>query len=358
MTFFSLNLKTILVLIVTSLFVISCSDGNNSDSSNKVSWSLSDGEEFPKDRSLSRVEDGVMLSDGTLIVADQRHGLAKVDVSGDVSPFGNFQLLGYEHNPPEFESGPNGVHLTPGNQYVLTADVLSGQIYKSSIESNTTEIVYSHKYGVNTARQDSTGAIWFTQSTENQNEERLFGALAKVIPDGALYRLPAAEEDGSSRAPEVILEGLNFANGFYIDEPRKKFYLSEMMSNRILSFDLDISSGSLRNRTTLATIPTPDNMDLNHDGFLWVASLLSNQIISIDTSTGETSVVFDAQTEQGSKLLEQGLASIENGGGFADLVGPELTGEMPGLLTGMIVGNHNQPFYVANLGAALIKVSP
>ena len=30
--------------------------------------------------------------------------------------------------------------------------------------------------------EDSTGSLWFTQSTENQNEERLFGALDKAIP--------------------------------------------------------------------------------------------------------------------------------------------------------------------------------
>ena len=105
-------------------------------------------------------------------------------------------------------------------------------------------------------------------------------------------------------------------------------------------------------------MPSPDNMALNYDGTLWVASPLANQIFSIDVSTGTTKIVFDAQTKGGSKLVEQGLASVRNGNGWADLVGPELTGNMPGLLTGMILGDENQPFYVANLGAALIKVAP
>ena len=48
---------------------------------------------------------------------------------------------------------------------------------------------------------------------------------------------------------------------------------------------------------------------------------------------------------------------MEAGNGFVDLITPELTGEMPGLLTGMIIGEAFQPFYVANLGSALIKVS-
>ena len=55
--------------------------------------------------------------------------------------------------------------------------------------------------------------------------------------------------------------------------------------------------------------------------------------------------------------MEEGIRRMEIGNGFADLLTPELTGEMPGLLTGMIIGDESQPFYVANLGSALIKVS-
>ena len=153
------------------------------------------------------------------------------------------------------------------------------------------------------------------------------------------------------------MEGLYFANGFYIDEKRNKLYLSEMMKNRVLAFDLDISTGSLSNQTTLAIMPTPDNMELNSEGQLWVASPLSNQIYSVDPETGESYVVFDAQTEVGLENMEEGIRRMEIGNGFADLLTPELTGEMPGLLTGMIIGAESQPFYVANLGSALIKVS-
>ena len=330
------------------LALISCS--------NEKSWNFSDGVKFPEGTQLSRAEDGVILSNGTLIVADQRYGLAKIDLAGNVTPFGDFEALDYEHNPPKVESGPNGVHLTPDNQYVITADVFNGKIYKTSIENNSTEIIYAHKYGANTAREDSTGSLWFTQSTENQNEERLFGALDKAIPDGALYRLPISE-DGTLSAPEPILENLYFANGFYIDEKRNKFYLSEMMKNRVLAFDLDISTGSLSNQTILAIMPTPDNMELNSEGQLWVASPLSNQIYSIDPENGESYIVFDAQTEIGFENMEEGIKRMQTGGGFAELLTPELTGEMPGLLTGMIIGDESQPFYVANLGSALIKIS-
>ena len=63
------------------------------------------------------------LNDGALIVADQRYGLAKIEVEGTVEPFGKFNELGYSHNPPAVESGPNGVHLTPDKEFIITADV-------------------------------------------------------------------------------------------------------------------------------------------------------------------------------------------------------------------------------------------
>tara|TARA_B000000475_G_scaffold101189_1_gene82005 strand:- start:210 stop:1286 length:1077 start_codon:yes stop_codon:yes gene_type:complete len=346
-----------LLLAFLIIFSISCSSDKENVSSEKSTWSLSDGVEFPKDRPLARAEDGVMLSDGTLIVADQRYGLVKVDKSGAVEPFGNFQSIGYKHNPPEIESGPNGVHFSPDKTHIFTADVFSGHIYMTSIEDNKTKIIHSHRYGVNTAIQDSLGNVWFTQSTENNSESRLFEAIGKPISDGIVYRLPLLENGTFFDKPELVVDGMDFANGFYIDEKNNKFYLSETMANRVLSFDLDIEKGELTNRNVLAKIPSPDNMQLNHDGFLWVASPLSNQIHSINILSGDHSVVFDAQTQAGTKNMEKGLASVANGEGILDFIEEDTIGDMPGLLTGMIIGDETQPFYVANLGAALIKVS-
>ena len=155
----------------------------------------------------------------------------------------------------------------------------------------------------------------------------------------------------------MVVEGFNFANGFYVDELNRKFYLSETLGNRVLVFDLDLSNGSLSNQNVLSLIPSPDNMQMNHDGLLWVASPLSNQIYSINLSDGTSTVVFDAQTDLGKEILQVGLNRVKNGDGIADLIGPDVTGDMPGLLTGMIIGGKQDPFYVANLGQALIKVN-
>jgi len=316
----------------------------------KATWNLSDGSEYPSGRILSRAEDGVMFGDGSLVVADQRYGLVKVPAGGTVEQFGDFKSVGYRHDPPEIEAAPNGVHLTPDGLNILTADVFTGHIYRTSVATGNTEIAYSHSYGVNTAIEDSTGAIWFTQSTKNRDGNRLYEALQEPMPDGALYRLPPASDESNGEA-ELIVDNLNFANGFYLDETANKLYLAETMAHRILAFDLNVSSGSISNQKVLGPVPTPDNMRMYHDGSLWVASPLSNQILSFDPNSGERAVVFDAQTSKGAQLVEAGVAR-----GVADQIGPDLIGGMPGLLTGIIVGAPGQPFYVSNLGDALVRV--
>ena len=170
------------------------------------------------------------------------------------------------------------------------------------------------------------------------------------MPDGALYRLPPSPDESNGEA-ELILDNLNFANGFCLDETANKLYLAETMAHRILAFDLSASSGSISNQKVLGPVPTPDNMRMYHDGSLWVASPLSNQILSFDPNSGESAVVFDAQTSKGAQLVEAGVA-----GAVADQIGPDLIGGMPGLLTGIIVGAPGQPFYVSNLGDALVRV--
>ncbi len=352
-------MKRILLTIAASLALAACT-GERSDGTEAAveakSWTLADGEIFPADRSLIRAEDGVQLGDGTLIVADQRYGLVRIAPDGSHEPFGDFAAAGFVHDPPEGAAGPNGVHLEPDGRHILVADVFTGRIYRTDIETATTELVLAHRYGVNTAIADSTGAIWFTQSTENQGEERLFAAVGTPIGDGAIYRLPRDADGNLAAEPELVVDGLDFPNGFHLDEANGWLFLSETLGDRVLSFALDVENGSLGEHRVLAAIPTPDNMRLAHDGSLWVASPVSNRLFAIDLASGETRVVFDAQTEQGAQVVSEWTARGKAGEGRLDLLGQAGDGGVPGLVTGMIFGRADQPFYVSNLGPALIKI--
>ena len=55
-----MNFKGLVLIFFTIFLAISCSVEN--DSSNKVSWSISEGAEYPEGGKLSRAEDGVTVS--------------------------------------------------------------------------------------------------------------------------------------------------------------------------------------------------------------------------------------------------------------------------------------------------------
>ena len=63
------------------------------------------------DSSLLRLEDGVALADGRVIVLDQAKGLRLIEKDGSNRLFGKFADAGFVHNPPENISGPATVRL-------------------------------------------------------------------------------------------------------------------------------------------------------------------------------------------------------------------------------------------------------
>ena len=346
-------------VLLASVLLAGCNSGLTpaGDGAEPISWTIADTVLFPSDRSLVRPEDGVFLKDGRLIVADLRHGLITLGLDGAIKPFGNFEAAGFSNEPGPDQSGPNGVHLSDDGKYIFVADVFSGKIYRTDVASETTEVVFKHKATVNIAISDSTGAIWFTQSTNGIGEERMFSAVDKPMGDGALYRLAPNADGTYASEPELLVEGLDFANGFYLDEANRKLYLSETVGNRVLAFDLDVKKGSVSGRKVLAEIPTPDNMRLADDGSLWVASPLANRVYTLNTETGESRVAFDAQTKRGAELLVDWNRRGVTGEPRLSILGPDLQGEMPGLLTGIIVDGANRPIFISGLGNALVRLN-
>jgi hypothetical protein len=102
---------------------------------------------FPADRSLTRPEDGVVLTDGRLIVADQVDGLRLVRADGSKRPFGELADAGYLQSPPEIVGGANGVTLEPAGTHILISNVFRSGIYRVEIATEATERVYQHHYG-------------------------------------------------------------------------------------------------------------------------------------------------------------------------------------------------------------------
>lgn len=321
-------------------------------------WTFDPAMVFPADRSLARPEDGIALPDGRLIVSDQVHGLRLIEKDGSTRPFGDMRGAGYLGDSPGKAGEANGVSLEPGGTHALVADVLGGGIYRVDVAKGATERVYQHRFGVNSAVRDSTGAIWFTQSAENtpdQGEAGVFGPVDVPAPTGALLRVPMRDGKPAAQA-EVVVGGLYYANGLVLDEKAGALYLAELGKDRVLRFRVDVATGKVDGQTTLLAIPLPDNLEMDGQGRLWVALPVRNEVIVVDTATGDYHSVFRAQTaEQEATAAEFVRRGVEMKPRL-DLLTPAMSEPLPGFVTGVILSGDEGAAYLTGLGNALVKL--
>jgi sugar lactone lactonase YvrE len=323
-------------------------------------WSFEESSNFPTANGLVRPEDGLVLRDGRIVVADQELGLRVIAADGSTRSFGRFATSRYVHAPPAQPAGPNGVSLEPDGIHALVADVFTGEIYRVNLESEATEQIYTHEFGVNTAVSDSTGAIWFTQSTENrrgpQSVARLFEPFDKYTTDGALYRIAPPSRNGTRAPARRVLSGLSFANGIAIDEARGRIYLAETLGDRITAYRLSVASGHIADPRVLATMTAPDNVELDEHGRLWIASPVTSAVYVVDPDSGATTTVFRVHTVKSERAVAEWNRRKAAREPLLELFAPDMWAPMPGAATGVILTPGGGPVYVSGLGDALMRL--
>lgn len=314
---------------------------------------------FPADRSLFRPEDGIVRSDGRLIVADQVSGLRLVDPDGSNRPFGDLAAAGYTHRPPAHPGGANGVSLEPEGTHLLLADAFGGAIYRVDVNTGATEKLYQHRYGINTAVRDSKGAIWFTQSAHNTPEDgepRLWAAVEIQRPEGALYRLGVQPGGRPAAEAELKADSLLFANGVAIDEAAGQLYLAETTGGRVLRYRVDLATGALGERSVFADSLAADNVELDDQGNLWAAVPLSNEVMVVNTRTGARHSAFRSLTPAQQANVEEFARRGRTGASRMALFTPAAWAPLPGPITGVILGPKGGPVYFTGLGNAVLKL--
>jgi sugar lactone lactonase YvrE len=352
-------MRTVLAATAAMILTSGCAHVGENTLDALPSWTFADAEVFPAARGLSRSEDGFALADGTIVVVDQAHGMVAIAPDQSMRPFGRFADAGYAH-APERPGGPNGVALEPDGVHALIADIYTGAIYRLDIETEAVERIYEHPYGLNVAVRDSTGAIWFTQSTENapgpDTEARIFETMNSYAADGVLYRIPPAPPGGALPAPEVAADGLLFANGIVVDEARGRLYLNELTANRVVSWRLDVATGAVSDRRVLIEVPTPDNIEMDADGLLWVGSPLGGRMMVVDPDTGASHPIFWNRTEANDRIVAALLPRMAAQEPALELISPDAWAPLPGGITGVIFAPDGRTVYLTGLGDALLKL--
>jgi sugar lactone lactonase YvrE len=304
-----------------------------------------------------RPEDGTALPDSRLVVADEAAGLRIIEADGTHRPFGDFAAIGYNHNPPDFPGGSNGVTLDNDDVHVLVTDIYTGMIYRVNTETEVVTVIYDHPFGINAAERDRTGAIWFTQSTNNTSEAGAAGLFADVnmpVPTGALFRLPGTGAAMAADA-EAVVEGIYFANGLAFDDAQEHLYVAELLLDRVLRYRVDVDAGIVSDQTVYATILTPDNLAVDADDNLWVASPVTNSIVVVDGQCGSLHTVFHGASDSNARIAAEWVRRSHLGEGLLELFVPELWAPLPGALTGMFWSADGETTYLAGLGNALLR---
>jgi hypothetical protein len=182
----------------------------------------------------------------------------------------------------------------------------------------------------------------------------MWAAVDVPIPDGALLRLAWVDGRVADTAA-VIVDSLLFANGLAIDEQAGQLYIGETTGNRVLRFRVDVAAGRVSERAVFAEIAA-DNVELDGEGHLWVVAPLSNEVVVINTATGQRHTAFHVQTPEQQTQLAEFVRRGETGVPRLDLLTPDLWAPLPGIITGVIVGPGRSPVYLTGLGNALLKL--
>jgi sugar lactone lactonase YvrE len=322
------------------------------------SFAFNESNIFPKDKHLHHPEDGKALADGRIVVGDEEFGMRIIEKDGKSRPFGKFKEAGWRHDPPKLPAGPNGMFLERDGRHLLLAEVYKGKIYRVNTKTEETKMIYDHPFGINSLIRDSKGTIWFTQSAKNAEEkgvEDLFGVLDQPVDSGAVFYLPGSGNEIKTPAVEAA-KNIYFANGIVLDKAEKYLYVAETMMNRILRYEVDISQGTLTKRETYQSVITPDNIDFDKDGNLWIASPISNKVFAIDKKCRSLHTVFTAPSESNTKNQDEWTKRSHLGQPLLELFSPDSWNPLPGgALTGMFWSQDHKTFYITGLGNAVLK---
>jgi streptogramin lyase len=160
--------------------------------------------------------------------------------------------------------------------------------------------------------RDELGRLWLTVST-------------RVAPRSLDYRRSA--KTGfivllDERGARIVADGLGFTNECAIDPTGRYLYVNETYARRLSRFPLrpDGELGPKEVVTEFGRGQFPDGMAFDVEGQIWIAGIISNQVMRVDPASGRVTVMLEDSDAEHVAWVETAYEANELGRPHMDRV--------------------------------------
>ncbi|PZN98847.1 MAG: hypothetical protein DCF30_13155 [Hyphomicrobiales bacterium] len=259
---------------------------------------------------LVRPECVLATKAGDLYTADWRGGVAHLKPDGT-------QAL-YTGTTADLPDGlrPNGIALEPDGSF-LTANLGTeiGGVWRLTRDGQVapvlTEIDGEAIPPSNYVVRDHEGRLWLTVST------RMKPRSLDYRPDSSTGFVAVLDERGA----RIVADGLGFTNECQISPDARWLYVNETYGRRLSRFPIGPGArlGPKQVMHEFGEGQFPDGLAFDAEGQVWIAGVISNQLLRIDPERGtvetvlsETDAEHVAWVEQAFKASELGRPHMDN----------------------------------------------
>jgi sugar lactone lactonase YvrE len=226
---------------------------------------------------LARPECVLTTAKGELFCGDHHSGIVEVGKP-------KRDIVGA---PPGFM--PNGVAMLPDRQFLLANLGPGGGVWRLDrdwrlwphlFEADGEALRVCNFVGI-----DATGTEWISVSTKTFPREKSF---RPGFADGFIVRKDRA-------GAHVVADGIGFTNECRVDPTGKWFWVNETVTKRVSRFPIEGTKlGRKQVMADLGDGEFPDGFAFDCEGAAWIACVLSNRVIRIETNGRRTLVLDDA----------------------------------------------------------------
>ncbi|WP_114814440.1 SMP-30/gluconolactonase/LRE family protein [Paraburkholderia kururiensis] len=256
---------------------------------------------------LRRPECILAQRDGSLLLADARGGVVRIDAAGEQK-----LILPSNADTPASGDGltsgslPNGLALDAHGNVVI-ANIGTDRVERLT-RSGELRVLLDNIDGrpmgkVNFVLRDSRNRLWITVSTRINPWP---DAIRSNLADGYIVLL-------DERGARIVADGLAFTNEIRFDAREEWLYVAETTAKRVSRFRV-LENGELGPRETYGPSQLGagliDGIAFDAYGNLWCAMIFSDRLVAIDPS-GDVHTLLDDGDKDATARFDAAFATGE-----------------------------------------------